>query len=167
MSQLQSHSENTIISREQELRNKSYAWTGVVYEQKSCVSKTYEQDLCIITILYLQLDLDLWLMTFLHFQQECIPVGCVPPTHYHMGGLCLGVPQTPPGRDLLDRDPQTETPRQRTPWTMTSPPGQRPQPLDRDPTPWTETPSPRQRPHLLDRYPPHLDRDAHLDRDPI
>ena len=134
-------------------------------------------------------------LTTLNNEQECIPVGYVPPTHYHItkwGNL--------PDRDPLDRDlppdkdphrqrppsqtetSQTETPRQR-------PPGQRPP--DRDPqteTPWTEIPwteipldrdlSSEQRPLLwtetppLDRDPPgqrppcHVNCDACWDRDP-
>ena len=82
----------------------------------------------------------------LYKYKNAIPVGCVPPAHYLIGGLCLGdpaldrdphwtetpwteIPQTesPPGQRPLDRDPQTETPS-----------GQR-SPLDRDPL-WTETP---------------------------
>ena len=47
-------------------------------------------------------------------KQECIPVGCVPPTLYILGGVS-------------DTDP----PGQRPPWTET--------PCDRD-LPWTETP---------------------------
>ena len=68
-----------------------------------------------------------------HYEQECIPVGCVPPACYCTGGsLFRGVsgqrtlcwtgtlwietpPWTespPPDRDLLDRD---------LPWTETSP----------------------------------------------
>ena len=62
--------------------------------------------------------------------QECIPVGCVPPTHYHSGGLCLGAlpfsPEDPPGR----RPPWTETPRTKTQLNRDPPdrdrPGQRP-----------------------------------------
>ena len=53
------------------------------------------------------------------FLQECIPVGCVPPTCYRTGGL--------PDRDR----PRTKTPSwQRAPWTETSP---------GPPTPWTES----------------------------
>ena len=73
-----------------------------------------------------------------NLKQECIPVGCVPPALYRMGGLPDRQPppdRDPPGqRPSLDRHP---------PWTET--------PQDRDP-PWTETPqdrdpSPGQRPH--------------------
>ena len=78
-------------------------------------------------------------------RQECIPVGCVPPTRYHTGSLCPGGSN----RDPLGKEP----PGQRLPpWTETSPgqkpPGQRPPrqrpPMDRD-LQWTET--------SLDRHP--------------
>ena len=62
-------------------------------------------------------------------KQECIPVGCVPPALYHMGGLCDR--DTPWIETPLDRD----TPGQRPLWTET--------PLDRDPLerdPWIEIP---------------------------
>ena len=58
---------------------------------------------------------------------------------------CTETP-TPLDRDLLDTDPQAETPGQRTPWTRDSPWTETPQtetPLDREPlgqrTSWTET----------------------------
>ena len=61
-------------------------------------------------------------------KQECIPVGCVPTAHNHMGGH--------PGRNPLDKDPLDRDPPDRdTP--LDKPP------LDRDPgqrAPWTETP---------------------------
>ena len=66
-------------------------------------------------------------------EQECIPVGCVPPARYRMGVL-------------PNRDPWTETPLLQTesPQTET--------PLDRDPSgqrpPWTEDP-PGQRPPVM------------------
>ena len=78
-------------------------------------------------------------------EQECIPVGCVPPALHHTGGVSLDRnPQTetplwtetllgqrpPPDKDLLDRDP----PPDRDPSLR----GQRP-PLDRDPPPITES----------------------------
>ena len=94
--------------------------------------------------------LDIPLRSFFSQQvkQECIPVGCVPPTLYRTGrGLCLGESETP-DRPPPDKDPPvqrpywTETPGQRSPCTET--------PLDRDPAgqrpPCTETP--------LDRDPP-------------
>ena len=53
-------------------------------------------------------------------KQECIPVGCVPPTRYHTGrGLCLrgvSITKTPLDRYPPDRDPP---PGQRPPWTET------------------------------------------------
>ena len=73
-------------------------------------------------------------------KQECIPVGCVPPAHNHMGIFLTetpvdrGPPQRPPCTDTLwtetpmDRDPRgqrppcTETPWTETPWTETAPP---------------------------------------------
>ena len=77
----------------------------------------------------------------LEIKQECIPVGCVPPARYRMGGLCPGgvfLTETP-----LDRDPQTETPPDvEAPSTET--PGT-------ETTPWTETePSPP--PRWTDRH---------------
>ena len=103
-------------------------------------------------------------------QQECIPVGCVPPALYRTGGLPNRDPpdRDPPGQRPCwketplppDRDPPGQTPRTETPlWTET-PPGQAP--LERDPpteTPWTVCD--RQRPPgqriLLDRDPPDRD----------
>ena len=103
--------------------------------------------------------------TFAFLRLECIPVGCVPPARYRMGGYPNKDPldrdppgQRPPGQSPLDRDPPGQRPRNRdslwteTLWTET--------PLDRDPLteipsgqrpsgqrpPWTETP--------LDRDPP-------------
>ena len=75
-------------------------------------------------------------------QQECIPVGCVPPARNSTGGSLSG--GLPGQRPLLDRDPllpwtktpQTETPRQKPSWTG---------------TPWTETPSGQR--HPLNRDP--------------
>ena len=95
-------------------------------------------------------------------KQECIPVGCVPPTFYRTRGL---PDRGPPDRDTLDRDTHPldrdthpldrdthpldrditgdRPPRQRPPWTET--------PWTETPwteTPWTETPwteTPRQR----------------------
>ena len=82
--------------------------------------------------------------------KNAIPVGCVPPAHYRMGGLCLGDPpldRDPPGQrppwteTPWTEIPQTESPLDRDPWTETpqteTPSGQR-SPLDRDPL-WTET----------------------------
>ena len=110
----------------------------------------------------------MWISQFIvvkiYYEQECIPVGCIPPTHYHMGGLH---DRDPPDRDPLNRDPFTETPQQspwtETPWIETLPhrdprqrhPGQRPP--DRDP--------PRQRP-LGQRTPSHVTYGACWDRDP-
>ena len=81
-------------------------------------------------------------------KQECIPVGCVPPTHYHTGGLCLGAlpfsPEDPPGQRPPGQRPNwTETPQTETALDRDRP-GQRP-PRQRHPgqiteTPWTETP---------------------------
>ena len=51
------------------------------------------------------------------YKQECIPVGCVPPTRYRTGG---GLPNRNPP---LDRDPPVRDPRSETPL------------LDKDPTP--------------------------------
>ena len=69
------------------------------------------------------------------YEQECIPVECVPPTRYHTGGLPNRDPYTetsrqrPPDRDPLDRDPLDRE----TPWIETlPPPGKR--------LPWTKTP---------------------------
>ena len=95
-------------------------------------------------------------------KQECIPVGCVPPAHNHMGGL--------PDRDPCgQKPPPTETPWTDTLWTEIPldrdpcgqrppgqrPPGQRLPPPDRD-SPQTENPpgerTPRQR-LPLDRDP--------------
>ena len=59
-------------------------------------------------------DIDGW-GECLHFEQECIPIGCLPPEHNRMRGVSL--------TDPLDRD----LPGQRSPWTETPP--------DRDP-PW-------------------------------
>ena len=56
-------------------------------------------------------------------KQECIPVGCVPPARYCMGGSPW---QRPPGhRSPRQRPSWTETPWTETPWTEN--------PLDRDP----------------------------------
>ena len=80
------------------------------------------------------------------FQQECIPVGYIPPVRYCMGGLCPGgVCQTvtPWTKTGLDREPP-ETPQYKDLlWTET--------PQYRDPL-WTETPQyrdPLDRPHLV------------------
>ena len=81
----------------------------------------------------------------LYKYKNAIPVGCVPPAHYRMGGLCLGdspLDRDPPGQ----RPPGQRSPRRRAPWKET--PGQRPP--DRDPL-WTETPSGQKLP--LDRDP--------------
>ena len=71
---------------------------------------------------------------YFKWQQECIPVGCVPPAHY-CTGWCPW--QTPLDRNPLDRDP----PGQRPLWTETPhSPGKRP-PRHRPPKqiPWTKT----------------------------
>ena len=68
-------------------------------------------------------------------KQECIPVGCVPPTIYHTGGSPWT--ETPLTETPLDRDPSRQRPPDRDP-------------LDRDP--WTETP--------LDWDPLPLDRSS-------
>ena len=91
-------------------------------------------------------DIDGW-GECLHFEQECIPIGCLPPEHNRMRGVSLTDPRTEtPGTEIsLDRDPPGQRPLgQRsswieTPWTENPrqrPPGQRPagqRPL------WTET----------------------------
>ena len=86
--------------------------------------------------------------TFLYFKQECIPVGCIPPTCYHTGGSLW---QRPPGQRPLERGPPGQRPSgqrlpgQRPPWIETCDKDH----LDRDPrreTSQTETP--------LDRDPP-------------
>ena len=96
--------------------------------------------------------------------QECIPVGCVPPIHYHMGGL--------PDRDSLDRDPLDRdlpgqrSPGQRPPWTETSwtetPPSLDRDPLDGDPQ--TDTSMDRDSPcHVMgQRPPPPVNRMTHI-----
>ena len=61
-------------------------------------------------------------------QQECIPVGCVPPAHYRTGGLH---DRDPPGQRPRspDRDPhRTETLQQKHPWDRDRDP-----PRDQDP----------------------------------
>ena len=122
---------------------------------------------------YIRLDLQLnnWVFPecfhWIQWQQECIPVGCVPPARCRTGVSPWQRPmdrdpmdrdpktetpldRDPLDRDLLNRDPCTETPCTETPWTGT-PPGQR---LPYTETPWTET--------LQTETP---DRDP-LDRDP-
>ena len=73
-------------------------------------------------------------------EQECIPVGCIPPAHYHTGGS----PWDPPG--------------QRPPWTSRDPPNRDPPPLDRDPPPPDRDPSgqklPRTETHPWKQIPP-------------
>ena len=73
-------------------------------------------------------SLDVLYKTYL-MKQECIPVGCVPPTHNCTG---VSLTETPtPDRDPLDRNPPwTETaPGQRPPGQR--PTGQRPRPVNR------------------------------------
>ena len=81
-------------------------------------------------------------------QQECIPVGCVPPARYRMGGSPC---QRPPWTETPWTEiPQTETSWTETPWTETP---QTETSWDGDPwtgTPWTETPDR----DLWDRDPP-------------
>ena len=76
-------------------------------------------------------------------EQECIPVGCILPTHYCTGGIHDRDPpwtetlctETPGQRPPLDIDPSRQRPpRRRSPWTET--------PLDRERPPGTETPPP-------------------------
>ena len=83
----------------------------------------------------------------LYIKQECISVGCVPPTRYCVcvGGLPDREPpgQKPPScteTPLLDRDPWIETPHPS--WTETPYPS------------WTETPHPSWTETSLDRDPP-------------
>ena len=81
-------------------------------------------------------DIDGW-GECLHFEQECIPIGCLPPEHNRMRGVSL---TDPPDRDPLDRDlPGQRSPWTETPWTEILPDRD---PLDRESqteTPWTET----------------------------
>ena len=92
---------------------------------------------------------------FFQERQECIPVGCVPQTCYHMGvsvwgDLCLGVSLS--GGSLSGGLPNRDPPDRDLPWTETLldrdsldryATGQRPPdrdlPLYRDRHPWTET----------------------------
>ena len=113
----------------------------------------------------------------IYFKQECIPVGCVPPTLCHIGGL--------PDRDPTRQRPhwtenpyQTETPLDSDPPPDRDPLGQRPLFWTNIPSqspPWTEThldrdPPPGQRPHSWTET-PLLARDPQseitLDRDPL
>ena len=102
----------------------------------------------------------------LYKYKNAIPVGCVPPAHYRMGGLCLGDPpldRDPPGQrppwteTPWTEIPQTESPLDRDPpdrdplWTEI-PSGQRPS-LDRDPL-WTETPQSCDLWYMLGQRPP-------------
>ena len=95
-------------------------------------------------------------------EQECIPVGCVPPTRYRTtGSMSGGLPgQRPPDRDPLDREPPwTDTPWIETPQTKTPlqrPPRQRPSPGQRPP--WTETPWSCDLWCMLGQRPPHCEQ---------
>ena len=90
-------------------------------------------------------------------EQECIPVGCVPPGPYRTGvsvrwGVCLTETPwtgTPPDRELSGQTSPVQTPPGQIPPLDRYPPGQRPPPrqrliLDRQPlgqtNPWTDTP---------------------------
>ena len=83
-------------------------------------------------------------------EQECIPVGCILPTHYCTGGYPWQRP--PMDRDPLYRDPRTETTPGHRPFQAETP--QAEIPLDRDPPGQRETP--------WDRDPPSRDRDRDM-----
>ena len=70
-------------------------------------------------------------------KQKCIPVGCVPPTCYCMGGLCQG--GVPPWTETLWR----ETPL----WTETHPPDRPPYGQRRPPDRERDAPLPHHPPH--------------------
>ena len=87
----------------------------------------------------------LWKEVILFLQQECIPVGCVPPARSRTRGSSWG--------SFIVR--QQRSPRQRLPWTETPPldrdpsPGQRPPPHPQTETPLDREPHPGQRPPTL------------------